>query len=289
MPSVPRNKAVLAGAMAATRLMSAAEFALRLATPRAHVRAVNYHGTPARFADSFDRQLAFYRRRFDPVTPSDLERLLAGGTWERARPGLIISFDDGLRSNYEVARPALEKHGFIGWFFVPAGLVSGDTAVGAEAARAALIHPDEEYADGRQTMTWSELRQLADRHVVGCHTRTHRHMRAGLPEEVVHDEVVVSKGILERGLGRPIDVFCWVGGEEWAYSAAAARAVATSGYRYSFMTNNAVITRRTSRLQLQRTNIEADWPLNVVRFQLSGAMDLLYLPKRRRVNRLTAQ
>lgn len=280
---------MLAQAMAATRLTSAAELAHRLVIPRAHVRAVNYHGTPERFAASFDRQLAYYRERFDPVTAEDLDRLLSGGSWERSRPGLIISFDDGLRSNFEVARPALEKHGFVGWFFVPAGLVSGYTVVTAEAARAASIVPDDAYDDGRQTMSWDELRELARRHVVGCHTRTHRHMRASLPEDVVRSEVVVAKTMLEQQLARSVDVFCWVGGEEWAYSASAARAIASSGYRFSFMTNSAVITRKTSRLQLQRTNIEADWPLDVVRFQLSGAMDLLYLPKRLRVNRLTAQ
>lgn len=275
--------------LAATRAMSAAETAHRLSTPRAHIRAVNYHGTPRRFAASFEAQLAYYRDSFDPVGLDDLDRLLAGEPWRRKRPGLILSFDDGLRSNYEIARPALEKHGFVGWFFVPAALVSGEVLISSDAARAAAIHPDEAYADGRQTMTWDELRDLSHDHVVGCHTRTHRHMRAGLSEEVVRDEVVAAKAILERELGRAVDVFCWVGGEEWAYSAAAARAVAAAGYRFSFMTNNAVITRGTDRLQLQRTNIEADWPLDVVRFQLSGLMDLLYLPKRRRVNRLTAQ
>lgn len=289
MSSVPRKKAVLARAMAASRLTRVVELAHQLVTPRAHVRAVNYHGTPHRFADSFDRQLAYYRERFDPVTPRDLDLLLSGKPWERERPGLIISFDDGLRSNYDVARPALEKHGFVGWFFIPAALVSGDEAVTADAAREAGIVPDEAYDDGRLTMNWDEVRDLVQRHVVGCHTGTHCWLRAGLDDAQVHREVVTPKATLERALNRTIDVFCWVGGEEWAYSAAGARAVAAAGYRFSFMTNNAVITRDTPRLQLQRTNIEADWPLDVVRFQLSGAMDLLYLGKRRLVNRLTAQ
>jgi len=54
------------------------------------------------------------------------------------------------------------------------------------------------------------------------------------------------------------------------------------------MTNNAVITPSTCPLQLQRTNIEAEDPLWLVRFQLSGFMDVFYAGKRRRVNRLTA-
>jgi hypothetical protein len=41
-------------------------------------------------------------------------------------------------------------------------------------------------------------------------------------------------------------------------------------------------------LQLQRTNVEADFAPALLRFQISGALDALYAPKRRRVNRLTA-
>jgi hypothetical protein len=55
------------------------------------------------------------------------------------------------------------------------------------------------------------------------------------------------------------------------------------------MTNNFVNRPDTHPLQLQRTNIESENPLWLVKFQLSGLMDLLYLGKRRRVNRLTAQ
>jgi hypothetical protein len=39
---------------------------------------------------------------------------------------------------------------------------------------------------------------------------------------------------------------------------------------------------------LPRTNIEASWPDEVVRFQLSGCMDLYHNATRRRVNRRIA-
>jgi hypothetical protein len=78
-----------------------------------------------------------------------------------------------------------------------------------------------------------------------------------------------------------------VGGEETSYSAGAARAIADAGFRFSFMTNSAPITASTHPLQLQRTNIEASWPLDAVAFQLSGTVDLQYRAKRNRVNRAT--
>lgn len=83
-----------------------------------------------------------------------------------------------------------------------------------------------------------------------------------------------------------MDTFCWVGGEEPSYHAGAA-ALIREGYALSFMTNTAVIRPHTSPWQLQRANVEAQDPLWLVRFQLSGLMDLAYAGKRRRVNRLT--
>jgi phage replication-related protein YjqB (UPF0714/DUF867 family) len=89
-------------------------------------------------------------------------------------------------------------------------------------------------------------------------------------------------------LQREVDSFCWVGGEERSYSAAAARLIRTCGYRYAFMTNSSLVRPATSPPQIQRTNIEVSWSLEIVEFQLSGIVDLLYLRKRLRVNRMTA-
>jgi hypothetical protein len=61
-----------------------------------------------------------------------------------------------------------------------------------------------------------------------------------------------------------------------------------AGFEIAFMTNNAPIRPHADLLQLQRTNVEARHDPRFVRLSLSGLYDLLYLPKRRRVNRLTA-
>jgi len=97
----------------------------------------------------------------------------------------------------------------------------------------------------------------------------------------VHLEV--ESTVLECG----VPVFCWVGGEEDAYTSEVATLISRAGFAHSFMTNSQVIRPAADPLQLQRTNIEADYPLWLTRFQLSGFMDLLYMSKRRRVNRLT--
>ncbi len=287
--AIRREKLLLARALERTGLSRALLFAQAALRRRGYVRVVNYHGTPPEHAASFERQMAFYAEHFSPVTRGDLDRLFRDGRWVAPRPGLLISFDDGLRTNFDVAAPLLERYGFTGWFFVPVGFIDEPPATQVRYAHEHLIQVDHTPPDGRVAMSRDELRALSRRHVVGCHTRTHLRLEDGVPPARLEDEIVAARADLEAALGRAVDTFCWVGGEEHTYSAEAARVVRRAGYRYAFMTNNAPLTHRADPMQIQRTNIEAAWSLDVLRFQLSGVMDALFTPKRARVNRLTAR
>lgn len=46
------------------------------------------------------------------------------------------------------------------------------------------------------------------------------------------------------------------------------------------MTNNKLIFPGENKFQLQRTNIEVDWPLSLIKFYLSGIMDIIYTGKK---------
>jgi peptidoglycan/xylan/chitin deacetylase (PgdA/CDA1 family) len=254
------------GAFAGGRLL----FSLKHGT--GYVRAINYHATPAHSADNFRSQLEFYRDHFGNVSSDALDDCLAGRR-QADKPGLLVTFDDGCRSNYDVAAPLLEQYGFTGWFFVSPG------HVGSKA-------PDNHDWPGEDFMTYDQLRDLHARgHVIGCHTHSHVRLADDLTPEQLDDEIVASRRRLEAGLGQPVDTFCWVGGDERSYGAGAARVIAAANYRYVFMTNLSVLSRKTDPLWLDRTNIEADWPLPRVRFYLSGLMDLRYLPKRARIRK----
>lgn len=278
-------KRILARLMDATGL-SRGLLELQARALRRHARALNYHDVPPSRAADFERQLCFYAERFAPVGRGEVAELLRG-EWPHPRPGLLLSFDDGLRSHAEVVAPLLERYGFPGWFVVPTAFVDAPAGEQPAFAAAHQIHYAAEYGDPRAAMSWEQVRDLDRRHVIGCHTASHQRLRADLGPARLDTEIRGSKARLEAMLGHEVDVFAWVGGEEWAYSAEAARVVRASGFRLGLMTNNAPIRPGQDPLQLQRTNVEASDPDPVLRFQLSGFLDLVYLPKRRRVNRLT--
>ena len=255
--------------------------------PGGYIRAINYHATPAGTAEQFERQLAFYAQHFAPVSLPDLDQFLRLHPWHKDRPGLIISFDDGLYSNYSVAAPLLEKYGFRGWFFVPVDFVETPPPEQGQFASAQQIGADGTSSpDGRVAMSWNELRDLDRRqHIIGCHSRSHRRMSANLEESVLEYEICAGKAALEEALGHNCDCYCWVGGEEQTYTTAAARMIRRAGYNYSFTTNSFPITRMANPHRLERNNVESAWPLSLASFELCGFQDVRYAPKRRRVAR----
>ena len=91
--------------------------------------------------------------------------------------------------------------------------------------------------------------------------------------------ILESRAGLEKRPAHEVDTFCRVGGEERACSRRAADLISGAGHRFSFMTNLCPITAGTSPLQLQRTNVEAGWPMPQVRFCMSGAMAWPMLPR----------
>lgn len=264
--SIKRTAARLFDAVGINR----AGFALQKRAYGNFIRAVNYHTIKREDVPNFRRHLEFYAKHFVSVDIHILDRFLCEGEWNSDRPGIILSFDDGHRSHFEMAAPLMEEFGFIGWFFIPAGHVCTGNG-----------------ADDSENLSVDQLKTICARHVVGSHSINHVRLRESVPIDELKSEIIDSRKMLESLTEQPIESFCWVGGEEDTYSRKAAEIVRQS-YRLGFMTNNAVIQMSTDPMQLQRTNIEASDPLWLVRFQLSGIMDMYYTSKRRRVNRLTA-
>jgi len=240
-----------------------------------YIRAINYHSTPQENMVQFEEQLKYFSKHYTSVSKEDLKAFLEGKL-KRRKPGLIISFDDGLESNYNNAKPLLEKYNFQGWFFIPSGLV--------ESGNCKKEHLTGESSE--RYMNWDEVRDLNNTHVIGSHTHTHKRLSKSLSEKMLIQEIKYSKIELEKMTNSEIDVFCWVGGESESYSKEASSIIKESGYKFSFLTNHFPILPSENSLQLERTNIEADWPIHLVKFYMSPLMDLKYKKKRNNIKKL---
>lgn len=114
-------------------------------------------------------------------------------------PALVsLTFDDGLRCQFERAVPIMDRHGFVGTFFL--------------VANTDPIHTDAHVHPNWHKTTWSEadqgfLRSMIRRgHEIGAHSVSHR--RPELDDDP-KGEAEKSKKWIEERLGVEIPSYCY--------------------------------------------------------------------------------
>lgn len=162
-----------------------------------HMRYLNEHGYRAITLDELFSFLEFH----DPIHPKSV----------------VITFDDGWRSTYDIAYPILKRFGFPATLFVYTDLISGS----------------------RETLSWDQVRELSRNGFdIQAHSKTHRYLDRreegeSFPSyfESVRKELEESARILERQLGRKANYFAYPYGETNPIVVALSR---EAGYRLAF-------------------------------------------------------
>jgi peptidoglycan/xylan/chitin deacetylase (PgdA/CDA1 family) len=242
------------------------------------------HGTPAAAAPALERQLRYLRRQFRVLPLAELVDRL--DDQEADLDGCIaLTFDDGLRSNVEIAYPVLRRLGIPATFFVCPRLVdegrwiwthearwrlramaqSPDmveaikpldlpsrqaTESGLRRATPALV-PGTADREAYDLAGWDELRALDPSIVtLGSHTMTHP-ILPSLPDESLETEVEGSRALLEERLQRRVDLFCYPDG------AADRRVVdcVRRHYRAAVGTGQEALGRGSDRYRLPRLHL----------------------------------
>lgn len=185
-----------------------------------------YHGVsptwPSSLAVTPDRlrdQVAwFLRRGYEPVTVRDAARTPASGR------RVVITFDDALRSVYDLALPVLEELGAVATVYAPSKyLADGTPMAWPEVAQ----HLETEHAAELEGMTIAQLQEVARKGwEVGSHTITHPWLPQ-LDDAALAHELSASKAQLEELLGLPIETLAYPFG---AHDERVAAATAAAGY-----------------------------------------------------------
>jgi peptidoglycan/xylan/chitin deacetylase (PgdA/CDA1 family) len=113
---------------------------------------------------------------------------------------LVLTFDDGYLDVQENATPILAERGFRATVFVVTGALEGTSSFAWYRRQPPLMSWDDVVALDRQKTLRFE-----------AHTVTHPRLTT-LSAEAARAEIAGSKEALERGLGRPVEAFCYPGG-----------------------------------------------------------------------------
>jgi peptidoglycan/xylan/chitin deacetylase (PgdA/CDA1 family) len=222
------------------------------------VDKVRYPGTEITPA-AFEAQMKELKDR--GITVISMQDLLA---WKRGEKNIpprcaVITFDDGYKSQYEVAWPILKKYGYPFTMFIYTEGVRGGSLGGGGA------------------ITWEQLADMRDNGVdIQAHSATHQDLREGHTitlvaggkrtrtkltgpqyEEWVQNEVVGSKQLLEQRLGIKVNCFAVPFGN---YNENVKEIARNAGYEAMFTVYGQPITFTSAPDSLGRYAIEANKP-----------------------------
>jgi len=196
------------------------------------------------------------------ITVISMQDLLA---WKRGEKNIpprcaVVTFDDGWKSQYEVAWPIMKKYGYPFTLFIYTEGVRGGSLGGGEA------------------ITWEQLADLRDNGVdIQAHTATHQDLREGHNvtviepggkrsrkkltgadyEKWVQNEVVGCKELLEQRLGIKVNCFAVPFGN---YNEHVKELARNAGYEAMFTVYGQPITFTSPMDSIGRYAIEANKP-----------------------------
>jgi peptidoglycan/xylan/chitin deacetylase (PgdA/CDA1 family) len=220
------------------------------------VDKVRYPGTEITPA-AFEAQMKELKDRGITVIP--MQDLLA---WKRGEKNIpprcaVITFDDGWKSQYEVAWPIMKKYGYPFTMFIYTEGVRGGSLGGGEA------------------ITWEQLADMRDNGVdIQAHSATHQDLREGHTimvanpggkrtrtkltgpqyEQWVQNEVVGCKQLLEQRLGIKVNCFAVPFGN---YNEHVKELARNAGYEAMFTVYGQPITFTSPMDSIGRYAIEA--------------------------------
>ena len=222
------------------------------------VDKIRYPGTEITPA-AFEAQMKELKDR--GITVISLQDLLAWKRGEKSIPPrcAVVTFDDGWKSQYEVAWPIMKKYGYPFTMFIYTEGVRGGSLGGGEA------------------ITWEQLADMRDNGVdIEGHSATHQDLREGHTitlisggkrtrtkvtgpqyEEWMQNEVVGSKQLLEQRLGIKVNCFAVPFGN---YNEHVKEIARNSGYEAMFTVYGQPITFTSPMDSIGRYAIEANKP-----------------------------
>ena len=184
--------------------------------------------TPA----NLDAQMNYLKQAgYQTITLYDLYDHLTQGKPLPGKP-IVLTFDDGYVDAFQFALPILQKHGFVGTFFI-------------------LVGPAERLGAGGY-LNWAQIRAMSDAGMdMELHSREHYDLRNRPNDFLVH-QIAGGKEALEAHTGRPVRWFAYPSGR---YDAAVVRVLQSAGFWGSATTMPGQTHTAEGLFDLQRVRI----------------------------------
>lgn len=257
-----------------------------------YVRVLMYHNIPENKLTLFQFQIQYLASNYQFLTPLQFQEFVKG-RYQITGVNLLVTFDDGFKSNCVVAEKILEPLGIKGIFFVPTEFISLPDINKQKKFIINQIYDGDtnnpEISPDMKPLTWNDLEYLLGKgHTVGSHTKNHKRLSNLYSKDELYNEIVESGNILEEKLGIPSTYFAYPFGDIGSINKQAFNVIKTQ-YQYCFSGVRGANYYPTSDYAILRDSVSIDDPPRYVRFIIENGLDILYRKKARRLLELAEE
>lgn len=243
------------------------------------LKVLIYHDIHYQDFDKFEAQIKCIDRDYGFINPDDLQDILSG-KMKYTGTKVLLTFDDGFKSNALLAEKFLDPLDIKAVFFIPPGFINAKNQDEQKTFIAKNIYDNrlkpEEIPDDMVPMSWQDLKHLLDQgHTIGAHTSNHRRLTEIESEDDLKREIIESGDILQRKLGVGIDHFSFPFGDIDSIDQRAIKII-KEGYKYSYSGIRGNNSINTNPYAILRDPVSIDDPPAYFRFILKDGLRLMY-------------
>jgi peptidoglycan/xylan/chitin deacetylase (PgdA/CDA1 family) len=232
---------------------------------------VTLHNIPEKNFKWFEDFIDLIDKTYGFINPNDF--LAKRGSIDN---GVLLTFDDGFRSNRVIAENILKKYNVKAVFFVTekfVGLQKKDSFRFSQKNFYPNSEINQEEEQELMAMSWSDIDWLIDNgHTIGAHTATHKVLAKIKSLDLLQDEVEISANRLENKIKQRVRVFAFPFGTPDSVSIKAFD-LAKSRFDYVFSNVRGGANKSPNDYFLFRQNITPGDPLWLVKLIIDGQFD----------------
>ena len=253
------------------------------------VRVLVYHNIENQYASKFNDQLKKLKKDWKFINVKDFENHINEKKILKGK-NLLLTFDDGFKSNFYVAKKILKKLNIKAVFFVPSDFVKIKKNVQLKKFVKKNIFDNQKINNYEKfkNMTIKDLKSLIkDGHTIGCHTKTHANLGFINNIAKLKKEILDSAKSLENLLKIKVKHFAYTYGN---YRSINDKSLMIAFKRYDFiyscLRGNNFKNKKNNIIK--RDTVYLDSSNNLLKICLSGMIDLKYIFDLKKINKKIA-
>ncbi len=251
------------------------------------LRILVYHDIEKKDFNKLYQQLKYLKTSWNFITPKDFENHITNKKKLKGK-NLLISFDDGFKSNYLVSQNILNKLNIKGIFFVPSDFIQFKSKKKASnfAKKNILNNLYDNKKGDFYNISINDLKSMKKKgHEIGCHSKSHANLGLIQNTKKLKIEILQSGNILEKILNTKIKHFAFTYGD---YNSMSKKSLDIALTRYDFIYsclrgnnfyNNFKEIIKRDPVYLNRGN-------DLLNIFLTGLIDLKYFYKVKSINKI---